>query len=314
MNFPLDHVSYGAQGDIRIRAEKNILWLQRGKGAPLAFPIQHSKESTLSLSIPNEADERSLLFAAEFLFGHLESLQTIQSGKEALLTRQELQQNPKLWLTHPACFPNPENWIETNGRAHPRRLPPVAGVMYRRYVPSLGRTISIRLADPQKDLDVFHQWHNERRVWRFWELNKPKEELAEYLKKGLADPHQIPVIIECDGEPKGYFEIYWTPEDRLGPYYEYEPFDRGFHFLIGEKSFLGMANTDAVIKSVMHFIFLDDPRTRKIMAEPRHDNAAAIRYVDVFPVWKKLKEFDFPHKRAALLEAKREAFFGRNFL
>jgi hypothetical protein len=94
----------------------------------------------------------------------------------------------------------------------------------------------------------------------------------------------------------------------------YDKFDRGFHFLIGERKFLGIKNTDAVLKSVVHYLFLDDPRTLKIMAEPRSDNKKVLQYVDYFPVWRRIKEFDFPHKRAVLLECTRERLFTGEYL
>ncbi len=122
------------------------------------------------------------------------------------------------------------------------------------------------------------------------------------------DPHMIPTFVELDGVAVGYYEMYWTLEDRLGPYYPADAFDRGFHFLIGETSALGFQNTDAIVKSALHFLFLDDPRTRRVMAEPRHDNKKVLKYAESSG-WVKLKEFDFPHKRAALLECKRENFF-----
>ncbi len=208
-----------------------------------------------------------------------------------------------------------EEWtIGRDNRLHPIRPDIQSGVMYSRYVPSIGKKLSFRIIDAQKDLDIFHEWHNQPRVAHFWELQQPKNELAQYISKGLSDPHTLPMIAECDGVPVGYFEMYWTREDRLAPYYESEAFDRGFHFLIGNKDFLGFANTDAILKSLAHFLFIDEIRTRKLMAEPRSDNAKVLKYVETFTAWKKLYEFDFPHKRAALLECKREAFFMGNFI
>lgn len=201
----------------------------------------------------------------------------------------------------------------TNDRHHPVRPAPFQGTMYKRYLPKIGKTISFRLIT-LNDLDTFHDWHNQPRVYHFWELNQSKEELKAYIEKGLKDPHQIPVIVEMDGEPMGYFEFYWVREDRLGPYYDSDAFDRGFHFLIGNKKFLGNAITDQVIKSVLHLLFLDDARTRRVMAEPRHDNQKVLKYAQASIGWKQLKIFDFPHKRAALLENSREVFFGGNAL
>jgi RimJ/RimL family protein N-acetyltransferase len=141
-------------------------------------------------------------------------------------------------------------------------------------------------------------------------MAQSKEDLDAYIRRMEQDPHQRPIIGTLDGKPFGYFEVYWTPEDRLGPYYEHDPFDRGFHFLIGDLAALGKG-TGAIIQSMVHFIFLDDPRTRRVMGEPRHDNIKLLRYLQTVPGWVKVKEFDFPHKRAALLQIRREDFFRR---
>jgi hypothetical protein len=121
-------------------------------------------------------------------------------------------------------------------------------------------------------------------------------------------------MVTIDGDEVAYFEFYWVKEDRLGPYYDSEAFDRGFHFLVGNKKYLGNKTTDSLIKAVLHFFYIDDPRTRKVMAEPRHDNQKVLKYAEASIGWTKLKEFDFPHKRAALLENRREVFFGGNVL
>jgi RimJ/RimL family protein N-acetyltransferase len=228
--------------------------------------------------------------------------------------RCEFFQNPSLWHQTKSYQIGVEKWSETKGQKHPIRPAARPGVVYKRYIPHLQKTVTFRLTNPEADLDVFHEWHNSFRVSFFWELNKPKEELKEYMLKGLQDPHQIPMFVELDGVPLGYYEMYWVAEDRLGPYYEVDAFDRGFHFLIGNKKFLGHSITDSVIKSGLHFLFLDDPRTRKIMAEPRSDNQKVLKYAEASIGWRKVKEFDFPHKRAALLECKREGFFEGNAL
>jgi hypothetical protein len=201
-------------------------------------------------------------------------------------------------------------WAKTNEVSHPIRHNPQKGtLLYKRFVYGINKSISFRVIDPERDLDVFSSWHNQPRISEFWELKGTEEKHLQYIEKNLDDSHTIPAILEIDNEPAGYFEFYWVKEDRLGPYYESSDFDRGFHFLIGKRKFLGIKNTDAVLKSVVHYLFLDDPRTLKIMAEPRSDNEKVLQYVDSFPVWRRIKEFDFPHKRAVLLECTRERLF-----
>lgn len=279
--------------------------------------------------LPEENSLAFVLGSLEALFGQNPDLQKLwvdssplvlqkvlcrtQSSFEIL--RTDFFQIPGLWVHNSGQALGPERWINTKETLHPERPPVVAEqVLYQRTVPHLDVTLRFRVVHPEKDLDIFHEWHNQERVFEFWELNKPKTELQTYLEKALQDPHQFPVIVEIDDVPVGYFEMYWVKEDRLGPYYDSEAFDRGFHFLIGNSDYLGFNNTDAILKAVCHYLFLEEPRTRKIMAEPRSDNKKILRYLETFTAWKKLKEFDFPHKRAALLECRREAFFLGNYL
>jgi len=182
-------------------------------------------------------------------------------------------------------------------------------IVYQRYLPHLHRTIKFRVASLENDLERFHSWHHQKRVSKFWELEVTKEQHGEYLQKLLDSETQLPLIVEFDDTPVGYIESYWVKEDRLAPYYDCSDFDRGFHFLVGEKQGLGFAYTDALLQSACHFLFLEDHRTQRIMAEPRSDNKLLLRYLERFPSWKKIKEFNFPHKHAALLSCEREGFF-----
>ena len=247
--------------------------------------------------------ETLLQVVAEVLFSHHPEIEIVQIGNDTL-DRVSFFSTPELW--------NISNQSETY--EYPSRYPFSPGQkLYNRYVNSIEATIELRVI-AESDLETFHQWHNQPRVSNFWELAQSKDELLNYIQKGLKDPHQIPVIAEINGEPAGYFEIYWTKEDRLGPYYESGPYDRGFHLLVGNPKYLGFKNTDALLKSACHFIYLDDSRTASIMGEPRHDNQKLLRYLLSFKSWRRVKEFDFPHKRAVLLECDRTLFFQGHYL
>ncbi|MES2527324.1 MAG: GNAT family N-acetyltransferase [Bdellovibrionota bacterium] len=255
-------------------------------------------------SVSNYLDTLQLVEAHFALFPDKKSI----TVGEKEYTREEFFQMPDLWHHRGKYEITPEKWIKTRGEPHPTRPSVPETTLYSRYSPQIGKTVSLRKLT-LKDLPVFHKWHNSPRVSHFWELNKPEEELTKYIEEGSKDPHHILTLLEADGEPVGYFEIYWVKENRLGAYYDCEPFDRGFHFLIGNSAFLGAVNTDAFVKSVLHFIYLDEARTRRVMAEPRSDNAKVLKYAEATIGWKKLKEFNFPHKRSALLENSREVFF-----
>jgi acetyl CoA:N6-hydroxylysine acetyl transferase len=235
----------------------------------------------------------------------------IASRAAPLVRRRQFLQLPLLWHQDPRPLPHPRlpRRLE-DGRVHPERPPLAAGVVYDRFDPQLGMRVSFRRVDVGRDLPLFHAWMNELRVAYFWELAQDEAQLRAYLERLEADPHAWPLIGCFDDDPAGYFEIYWAKEDRLGPYYDAHDYDRGWHGLIGARHHLGLAKTAAWLRGLTHFLFLDDPRTEKVVGEPRVDNAKLLRYADAL-AYDKVKEFDFPHKRAALMHCWRDPFFDR---
>ena len=183
------------------------------------------------------------------------------------------------------------------------------GEVYRAYEPKMQKTLSFRVADPENDLEVFHKWHNKKFVSEFWEMDKSREELKEYLLKLLNGAYQTPLIFEVEGEAVGYFEIYWAYDDRIAPYCEAELYDRGLHLLIGEERFL---NTRCAFYAILHasnYMFKDCEHTKNLWGEPRSDNQKILKISQALPGWSFQREFDFPHKRSALLKCERDVFF-----
>jgi len=234
----------------------------------------------------------------------------VAGSQEELVTvkRGMLRQCADNFLPPPRQQTFPLHYVVSDGKRHPLRPPLPTGELYRRYLPGQELRVSFRSVDPDADLDTFHAWHNEPRVSAFWELAGSKAMHREYLDKVTNDPHMQPVFGCFDGEPFGYFEIYWAKEDRIAPYYPADDYDRGVHMLVGEQRWRGPHRVAAWLPSLVHFMFLDDPRTRNVVAEPRADNAKMIGYMQQAGFCR-LKEFDFPHKRAAMMLLSREVFF-----
>lgn len=228
----------------------------------------------------------------------------------AVVHRSTLRQLPLLWrrqASH-AIYPYLATAIGPQDRLPPLRPPRPSGLMYERWVPELELTLSLRPIDRRRDLDLFHKWMNDGRVAFFWELAKSRGDLDRYLAEQESDPHIFGVIASFDEEPTGYFEFYWAKEDRLGPHYEPLDYDRGWHGLIGNPRHLGRPKTLAIFRSVTHYLFLDEPRTLRVVGEPRAAHQKMLSYcADV--AYDKVKEFDFPHKRAMLVCCERERFF-----
>lgn len=221
-------------------------------------------------------------------------------------------QNPEPWYFGNNAGQHPLSWVENaDGLRHPQRAYLPSGELYRRRIPSLGMDFSLRRLEIDLDLERITRWMNDPRVAAFWEQDWPRDKQAAYLEETLADRHKQPVIGCFNDQPFAYFEIYWALEDRLGPYYDAEPFDRSMHLLVGEPEFLGQRFFRPWLQSICHFMFLDDNRTQRLVGEPRADNTALLKYLSHGYGWQKIKEFDFPHKRAALMMCQRTDFFAQ---
>ncbi|WP_257295040.1 GNAT family N-acetyltransferase [Endozoicomonas sp. YOMI1] len=232
-----------------------------------------------------------------------------QTSGESINVRTGFYQNRTLWHWQNSNVLTPEIWTEnSNGISHPLRPLQPSGVVYQRYDYQNDLTISFRSIDPEEDLAIFHQWMNQPRVAEFWEMAKSKEELRNYLQTLLKDRKTWPLVGSINGEPFGYFELYWAMEDRIAPYYDCQPWDRGFHLLVGNPDFLGKRFSNCWTKSITHFLYLDDPRTGRLVGEPRADNQRLLKLLAPAG-WSFVKAFDFPHKRAALVNGYRRTFF-----
>lgn len=221
--------------------------------------------------------------------------------------RDILWQQSSLWLPE-GSLPISLHYVLTQGRRHPQRAPKPKGVLYQRYIPWLGKTFSFRALQIEEDLVRVNRWMNEPAVAQIWQEEGSLEKHQQYLTAIEEDPHIYSMIACLDEEPFGYFEVYWAKENRIAPFYDVDDYDRGWHVLIGEPDFRGKAFATAWLTSISHYLFLDDPRTQRIVGEPRVDHTQQLRNLDRSG-YAKIKEFDFPHKRAQLVMLLREQFF-----
>ncbi|MGH6860211.1 MAG: GNAT family N-acetyltransferase, partial [Phyllobacterium sp.] len=230
------------------------------------------------------------------------------NGARLSIDPREFWQWPVPWVANPS-YPHPQLHVFSGGTYHPRRRQKPAGIVYERFIPWLEQSLSFRVADPRTDLECFHRWMNDEQVNLIWEDGGDRPKHAAILDDRSHDPHVLPLVGCFDGVPFGYFEVYWAKENRLGAYYEAQDYDRGWHVAIGEPAYRGRQWITAWLPSLMHFIFLDDPRTQRIVGEPRASHEQQIRNLDRSG-FAKIKHFDFPHKRALLVMLMRERFFG----
>ncbi|KAK3346165.1 acyl-CoA N-acyltransferase [Lasiosphaeria hispida] len=195
---------------------------------------------------------------------------------------------------------------------HPRRRakPMPGSVLYSRYVPHLRETFSMTALDhtSAEHVALFHAWQNDPRVSQGWDKAGTLEQHRQYLQKAHEDPHQITILAQFDEVHFAYFEVYWAKEDAIGAYYSAGNFDRGRHSLVGDVRFRGPHRVSAWWSSLMHYLYLDEPRTVSVVGEPKYTNSSVLMY-DLMHGFGLDKFIDLPDKRAAFVRCSRERFF-----
>lgn len=235
----------------------------------------------------------------------------VGEGADLRIERGAFWQLPRPFLRTAGSAGYPQQMVmHPTGRRHPRRAPKPVGEVYRRFDATLGAWVSLRTLDIDEDLERFNRWQNSARVAAFWQEEGDLTKHRRYLEELAVDPRVLTLIGCFDDQPFAYYEAYWAKEDRIAPFFEVDDYDRGIHMLVGEESHRGPHKVASWLNALTHYLFLDDPRTQRVVAEPRADNARMIGHMQA-QGYHKAKEFDFPHKRAALMVQSREVFFER---
>ncbi|MFZ6180797.1 GNAT family N-acetyltransferase [Nannocystis pusilla] len=237
----------------------------------------------------------------------LRHLAHVQKDSREVVAREAFYQRP-LWHHRGERLPEITPLTQTGAIVHPLRRDDGESLLYRRHCAAIDRTFSLRRFDLSRDLDLFCAWMNDPVVAQFWEQAWPRAQLVDYIEQRQADPHTIPAIGSFDERPVAYYEIYWAKEDRLGPHYAADDFDRGFHMAIGDAEVRHRGWGRQWFLSMAHYLFLDDPRTQRLVGEPRVDQARVRSWANTTP-WEEWGEVRFPHKTAVLMVLTRERFF-----
>ncbi|KAF4961039.1 hypothetical protein FGADI_554 [Fusarium gaditjirri] len=195
---------------------------------------------------------------------------------------------------------------------HPVRpaKPAPGAVVYSRWIPHLNETFSMVSVDynDTEHVRLFHEWQNDPRVSQGWSQTGTLEQHQEYLRRVHDDPHVIALLAKWDDIHFAYFEVYWAKEDRLGGYFNAGDFDRGRHSLVGDVRFRGPHRVSAWWSSLMHYLYLDDPRTMYVVGESQETNTTIVMYDFVHGSGLD-KLVDLPHQRSAFVRSSRERFF-----
>jgi acetyl CoA:N6-hydroxylysine acetyl transferase len=241
--------------------------------------------------------------------GIVQSAEPREGGLRLTAHRSAFWQHPGLWLKGRASGQTPLTYAMSGDRRHPKRPPKPVGEVYRRHMPRFKADFSIRAIDIEGDLKTFNHWMNLDSVAEFWNERGDLDQHRAYLKTVEANPHMISFVGCFDDAPFAYFEMYWAKEDRVSPFFDVQDYDRGLHLLVGDSRHQGPGKVEAWFRAVLHYMFLDDSRTQRVIGDPRIDHVRWIEYMQK-QGFVRLKEFDLPHKRSELIFIERETFFG----
>ncbi|KFA53046.1 Sat14 [Stachybotrys chartarum IBT 40293] len=207
---------------------------------------------------------------------------------------------------------DPEDFDRCQQSWHPIRpaKPAPGSIIYSRWIPYLGEMFSMVALDPEdsEHVRLFHEWQSDPRVLQGWTETKTLDQHRRYLEALHKDPHQLTVLAKWDDSPFAYFELYWAKENRLGGYIDAGDFDRGRHSFVGDVRFRGPLRVSAWWSSLMHYLFLDDPRTMYIVGEPRDTHSTVLMY-DFIHGFGLDRFIDLPSKRSAFMRCSRDRFF-----
>lgn len=228
--------------------------------------------------------------------------------------RDTFYQQQGLWVQKSSSSNVPLKYTITDKKYHPIRNTTLQELLYQRYIPWLQKTLAFKVFDMDEHLSLFHQWMNDEEINDAWQEAGSLDEHQSYIQsKLMLESHTIPLISYLDDNAFGYFEVYWSKEDKISSYYQADDFDRGWHVLIGDKNCRGKEYVSAWMPSMSHFLFLDNCRTNTIVIEPRIDSHKMKKSLRKSG-YAYIKNIDFPHKRAMFHTLNREHFFKSNLL
>ncbi|MDN5853064.1 MAG: acetyltransferase, partial [Actinomycetia bacterium] len=144
-------------------------------------------------------------------------------------------------------------------------------------------------------------WMNRPHVSPWWELDRPYEQVRDYL---ASLTHLQPWLVSADHLPFGYVETYRVAEDPLADHFPARECDLGWHVLVGPQEMLGTGVPRLLGRAVLAYLL---NQTERVVCEPDARNARMLAFCERLG-HRNLGEVGLPEKRAALMTCTREDF------
>lgn len=168
-------------------------------------------------------------------------------------------------------------------------------------VPALTGRFRLRLVDPAGgDPAMLAEWFSRPHLAQTWEQDWPAPQWAADSAARLAGDYSRPLIVDYDGSPVAYIELYRVARDEIAQLYPVDPTDIGFHIATAETALIGRGVMSGFIGELAEAVFAADPDCRRFVGEPAASNER-IRRALLGQGFVDLGEFDiWPDRRVAL--------------
>ncbi|GAA3050498.1 hypothetical protein GCM10017562_12070 [Streptomyces roseofulvus] len=150
------------------------------------------------------------------------------------------------------------------------------------------------------DLDLVHGWMQAPHIDAYWHQAWPRERWHEEIAGHLAGDAILPVLVDLDGEPLAYIEVYRVLRDRLAGHYPELPHDLGVHIAIGEAGRTGRGLGRTLLRALADGLLAADAACTRVVAEPDVHNGPSLRAFEAAG-FRPAGEVAFPDKTAALM-------------
>jgi len=138
--------------------------------------------------------------------------------------------------------------------------------------------LTVRLARPDgADLKLITAWNAQPHVAAFWHQDWSQSQWRDELRRQLTSPDLLPCLVELDGVPVAYLELYRAATDRIAALYPAHPGDLGVHIAIGDPTLLGRGIGRRVLAHVAHALVTGTVGCQRVVAEPDARNVASVR-------------------------------------
>jgi RimJ/RimL family protein N-acetyltransferase len=165
-------------------------------------------------------------------------------------------------------------------------------------MPTVGSPFSLRAA-AVSDAPMVAEWMNRPHLAQAWEYDWPIERWQRHLQAQLAGTYSLPLIVDLDGTPGGYLELYRAAKDSIATRYDADRYDLGLHAAIADTSLLHRGVGIGLLPQIIASLFHVEPHCQRVMFDPDHRNSAARRVCEAAGC-RFLGEYDMSNRRMAL--------------